>query len=76
MLYELDEIQIEETIKRFTYHAPKPLQIARYQELRETFCAVALGLQQNCPEGRELSLALTHLEQALMYANAAIARRE
>jgi hypothetical protein len=28
------------------------------------------------PESREQSLAITHLEQATMWANAAIARRE
>jgi hypothetical protein len=31
---------------------------------------------EHTPESREQSLALTNLEQAVMWANAAIARRE
>ena len=33
-------------------------------------------LVTNCPESRELSCALTKLEEAVMWANAAIARNE
>ena len=36
----------------------------------------AIFLTKTCPESRELSLALTHLEEAVMQANAAIARNE
>lgn len=76
MKYELSEEQMFEATKRFTYHAPKKDQVPRYNEIRETFFSVALGLQQNCPPSRELSLALTKLEEACMWANAAIARNE
>lgn len=76
MKYELTEDQIKELGVRYTYRAPRDDQKERYEEIRSTFLAVAMGLQQNCPASRELSLALTHLEQANLYANAAIARRE
>uniref|UniRef100_A0A6M3KCJ1 Acb2/Tad1 hairpin domain-containing protein n=1 Tax=viral metagenome TaxID=1070528 RepID=A0A6M3KCJ1_9ZZZZ len=76
MKYELAEKQLYEMQKRFTYHAPKNGQPTRYVEIRETYLAVALGLCQNCPESRELSLALTKLEESVMWANAAIARNE
>lgn len=45
-----------------------------YQEIREQARALALLLAGLCPASRELSLALTNLEQTVMWANAAIAR--
>lgn len=62
--------------KRFTYHAPLPGQPARYFSIRETARAMAQLLVASCPPSRELSLALTHLEETVMWANAAIARNE
>ncbi len=66
----------EELVKRFTYHAPKGDQSERYKRLRNTAHALAIEILDATPESREQSLALTHLEQAIFYANAAIARRE
>jgi len=62
--------------KVFIYHAPKEGQAARYTRLRAEAKALATTFAQECPESRELSLALTHLEEAIMFANAAIARNE
>jgi hypothetical protein len=62
--------------KDFSYHAPKEDQIPRYNDIREMAHAFALSLLQNCPPSRERSLALTNLEQAVMWANASIARNE
>ena len=63
---------------RFTYHPPLPElnQIARYNEIRRTGKKFALALIGQCPVSRELSSAITHLEEAVMWANAAIARNE
>ncbi len=60
----------------FTYHAPKDDQPERYVALREKGKELALLMVDSCPESRELSLALTNLEQAIMWANASIARNE
>ncbi len=60
----------------FTYHAPKSDQPERYLALREKGKELALLMVETCPASRELSLALTNLEQATMWANAAIARNE
>ena len=76
MKYKLSDDTITEMTKRFSYHKPKNDQPKRYEEIRDTFLAVALGLKQNCPESKELSLAITKLEEACMRANAAIARNE
>ncbi|MGH7124894.1 MAG: DUF7681 family protein [Stellaceae bacterium] len=60
----------------FTYHSPKPTQTGRYMAIREAAGDFALLIAESCPDSREKSLALTNLEQAVMWANAAIARNE
>jgi hypothetical protein len=60
----------------FTYHAPKGDQARRYEEIRDMGRSLAHLMTRRCPESRELSLALTKLEEAVMWANAAIARNE
>lgn len=76
MKYLLKEKEIEDMKKRFTYHPPKEDQPARYTELREMIKTIALTICAYCPESRERSLALTHLEEAVFWANASIARNE
>lgn len=68
-----DKAKIENA---FTYHAPKDDQPQRYTELRDAGKTLAELMTALCPQSRELSLALTNLEQAIMWANAAIARNE
>jgi hypothetical protein len=60
----------------FTYHPPKPGQPEAYTELRARAKELAYTFVSLCPESRELSLALTNLETALFWANAAIARND
>lgn len=66
----------EEIVKRFTYHPPKGTQSDRYTRIRNRALDFALLLNDLCPDSRELSNALTHLDECVMNANAAIARRE
>jgi hypothetical protein len=61
---------------RFTYHAPHGDQADRYERIRAYVADVADVVCRLTPESREQSLALTALEEAVMWANAAIARRE
>jgi hypothetical protein len=68
-----DKARLEKT---FTYHAPKADQVPRYNEIRDTAGRLAKLLLFVCPPTRERSLALTSLEEAVMWANAAIARNE
>jgi hypothetical protein len=68
-------ISPEELQTRFTYHPPKPGQTEAYQELRDKAYELAQLFAGLCPESRELALAHTNLEQAVFWANAAIARR-
>ena len=60
---------------RFTYHPPKQLQVEIYEGIRDKGKAMALHLADVCPSSRELSLAMTKLEECIMWANASIARR-
>lgn len=68
---EFDELAI-----RFTYHPPSGDQPRRYEDLRRNGYTLAGLIVASCPESRERALALTKLEEAIMWANAAIARRE
>jgi len=65
--------QIENT---FTYHKPFGDQPERYEIIRGEAKRLAQVLQRACPESREKSLALTNLQQAVMWANASIALNE
>ena len=60
----------------FTYHAPKEDQIERYKEIRSNAKQFAKLLDSLCPPSRERSLAMTKLEECVMWANASIARNE
>ena len=61
---------------RFTYHPPKEDQPRRYEELRGWGLGLAIKIVDNTPVSREQALALTKLEECIMWANAAIARNE
>lgn len=66
----------EEIENRFSYHSPKNDQPARYEQIRSMAKEFATLVEAACPESREKSLAITNLEQAVMWANASIARNE
>jgi hypothetical protein len=60
----------------FTYHPPKDDQAERYAAIRDKAKELAAFIDEACPNSREKSLALTNLEQSVMWANASIARNE
>jgi hypothetical protein len=62
--------------KNFTYHRPFGDQPRRYEAIRAKAKELAQLIAVMCPDSRERSLAMTNLEQASMWANAAIARNE
>ena len=63
----------EELQNRFGYHKPGSEAIQQHQTIRNSVLELAILLAKVCPEGRELSLALTALEEVGMRANQAIA---
>ena len=69
--------QMEQRIdNNFRYHPPSGDQPKRYEMIREEARKFAIKLARMCPQSRELSLAMTDLEDCVMHANAAIARNE
>jgi hypothetical protein len=66
----------EELNRRFSYHPPKGNQAERYENLRAYGRELAVHIDILCPDSREKSLAMTALEEAIMWAIASIARNE
>lgn len=64
----------EDLDNRFNYHPAKGDQPDRYGLIRERCRKLAGDIVAITPVGREQSLALTSLEQAMFWANAGIAR--
>lgn len=65
----------EEEIKdRVTYHAPSESGIGRHGSLSAVIADAMRVVNGICPDGREKSLAFTHLEDAKFWASAAVAR--
>lgn len=59
---------------RFTYHPPKEEQIGKYESIRRNGGVLAQMIDELVPDSREKSLAITKIEEAVMWANAGIAR--
>lgn len=60
----------------FTHHPPFGSQQQRYIALREAGLALASLIESSCPPSRETSLAITSVQQAVQWANSAIAINE
>ena len=62
---------------RFDYHAPRDNSVMRaHGFIRENCKRLALQFNSDLPDSREKALAMTKLEEAMMWANAAIARNQ
>lgn len=75
-LYTMEKHTSDDIDNRFTYHKPFSDQPRRYEELRARARELAYEMCLACPKSRELSLALTKLEESIFWANASIARNE
>jgi hypothetical protein len=58
---------------RFLYHAGPPSRQAKHAKVSDLCLALSKELRDLMPEGRNHALALTHLEDVRMRANAALA---
>lgn len=63
----------EEVDRIFTHHPPRAGQVGKYERLRGEAQMLGRTILLLCPESREKSLAVTHLQQVVMWANASIA---
>lgn len=64
----------EDINRRFDYHRPTGTKVQDHESVREDIKQTAIFLDFLLPDGREKALALTKLEECLMWANASIAR--
>lgn len=55
-------------IKSFSHVAPTSEQLKRIEQLRLCYKLLLDELVKNCKESRELNIALSNLENSLMYA--------
>jgi hypothetical protein len=69
-------MKTDEITNRFTYHAPTPDQIGVYRTIRSMALNFAKYLDGILPDSREKSTAITKIDEAVMWANASIARHE
>lgn len=70
------ETKLADLAHRFTHHPPVGDQATRYEAIRTEGLALAKRLLDLCPDGPELQAAIGFVDQAVMHANAAIARRD
>ena len=68
-------MDFDELANRFDYHPPADQEtVDRHHQVREAYAANVLATA--LPDGREKSLAMTKLEEAMMWGNAGIARSQ
>lgn len=62
---------------RFDYHRPKDMEtVSKHEEIRYQCEFLTRKFASLVPESRELALAITKVEEAMMWANAGIARNQ
>lgn len=67
----------EDITHRFAFHAATTEEKRNeHTSVRENCHQLAQFLNDKLPEGREKSLAITHLEEVMFWGNAAIARNQ
>jgi hypothetical protein len=74
-------MDIKDLTNRFTFHpvvhvegrAPEDQQARKHTAIRTRALDYAVFLDGRCPDSRELSLAITKLQEVVFWANAAIA---
>lgn len=65
---------IEATDDRFKHHTPTPEKITWHETIRSDIASITRYWEIQIPDCRERSIALTKLEEAMFWANAAVAR--
>lgn len=65
----IETIPSNELLRRFTVHQPTTEQLLAMAEIRAKATELAATIERVCPPGRERGNAVTHVEEALMWAN-------
>ncbi len=62
---------------RFRYHPPRTEEIKKdHERVRSIFFSVASEMDLGLPDCREKAVVMTKIEEAMFWANAAIARNQ
>lgn len=69
-------ITAAELERRFSHHKVDDRQRDQMEDIRSIAHRLAQAMWRMAPDSRELSLAITNIEQAVFWANAAVARKE
>ncbi|MCL7382127.1 hypothetical protein [Streptomyces sp. 35G-GA-8] len=64
------------TLRTASPTPPQPGQAERYEQIRTGGLVLAQLLAELCRSSPELSRAITHIDEAVMNANAAVARHD
>lgn len=68
-------MDINEIANRFKFHPAKDEETKeKHKTIRDHCGSLAMLINEYVPEGREKALAITKLEEVMMWANAGIAR--
>lgn len=69
-------MKTEEVTNRFTYHPPTKDQVGVYKTIRHMALNFATYLDGILPDSKEKVIAINKLDEAVMWANASIARHD
>lgn len=64
-----------EVLSRFSFHKPDASGVEKMRTIRRHVRALAMSIEDLCPESREKSTALTQLSFVMMSANSAIVQQ-
>lgn len=65
----------EQIYNTFNFHKPTPEAVQSMANIRRTCRGLAYQIDTDCPESREKSVALTKLQEVMMFANSAIVQQ-
>ena len=67
-------MELKDLENRFSYHKSDTNKDSMMNDIRLMVLNLAISINLQCPDGREKSLAMTHLEEVMFWANSSIAR--
>ncbi len=70
---EVEKLTPKQLQDVFSYHAPKPDQVEKYEAINKAFLSCAEVINQAMPSGPGATVAIRKLAEARMAANAAVA---
>jgi hypothetical protein len=65
---EVDRAVLGELVDSISHHAPQDSSLEKIREVRQAAIEFGAFIVKNCSAGRERALAITNLEQSVMWA--------